>query len=265
MGKAAYLALKDLDIRLEELEDRGYTLFPEYLDRTTTAEVRAHIDRLAGPVASMAQDTARHGLRHPIPGAIMPRLASHATTLELAAILIRSRDLRMREQVFIRTDPSPPPYQPLQWHIDAAFCRREFAATPRQVYYQMLHCCSTVSTGGAAFMIVPGSHKLSLETGDAVDGGQPIQQHTRAINGVQDGDGIEILADDGDLIVFNPVCYHAASPNRTEQPRYVYFTSFYHPSAARLVELVRRTEYRDNFPASLRQGLAPELQVLLEY
>jgi ectoine hydroxylase-related dioxygenase (phytanoyl-CoA dioxygenase family) len=82
---------------------------------------------------------------------------------------------------------------------------------------------------------------------------------------VQDGDGIEILADDGDLIVFNPLSYHAASPNRTEQPRYVYFTSFYHPSAARLVELVRRTEYRDNFPDSLRQGLAPELQTLLEY
>ena len=46
---------------------------------------------------------------------------------------------------------------------------------------------------------------------------------------------------------------------------YVFFTSFYHPSASRLVELVRRTGYRDHFPDSLRTALAPELQALLEY
>ncbi len=266
MGKCSYLELTDLETRLEELEAQGYTVLPKYLDRDTTSEVRKHIDSLAGPIASTDQDVVRHDLRHPIPGEIMPRLASNPATLELAALLIGSRDLRMREQVLIRTDPSPPPYQPLRWHIDAAFCRREFETTPRQVYYQMLHCCSTVSTGGAAFMIVPGSHRLSLEASDDAEregGRHSIQQHTAAITGARD-DGIEICASDGDLIVFNPLCYHAASSNQTEQPRYVYFTSFYHPSATRLVELLHRTEYRDNFPDSLRQGLAPELQTLLK-
>ncbi len=269
MGKDAHPELTDLEIRLAELEGQGYTVFPGYLDRATTAAIRAHIDHLAGPVTSADQDSAaRHDLRHPIPGELMPRLASHPTTLELAAILIGSRDLRLREQVFIRTDPSPPPYQPLRWHIDAAFCRAEFEATPRQVYYQMLHCCSTVSSGGAAFMIVPGSHRLSLEASDEAEregGRNPIQHQTAAVTGLQKNDGIEVCANDGDLIVFNPLCYHAASPNRTEQPRYVFFTSFYHPSAARLVELVRRTRYRDDFSDSLRQGLAPELQALLKY
>ncbi len=260
--------LTPLDTRLEELESQGYTVFPEYLDRATTAEIRAHTNSLAGPTVSTDQVAARHGLRHPIPGEIMPRLASNPTTLKLAAILIGSRDLRLREQVLVRTDPSPPPYQPLTWHIDAAFCREEFETTPRQVYYQMLHCCSTVSPGGAAFIIVPGSHRLSLKASDDAEAEgkrKPIQRQTAPITGVNDEDGIEICANDGDLIVFNPLCYHAASPNRTEQPRYVYFTSFYHPSAARLVELVHRTRYRDNFPDSLRQGLAPELRALLEY
>ena len=115
-------------------------------------------------------------------------------------------------------------------------------------------------------MIVPGSHRLSLEASDDAEGEdsrQSIQQHTAAVTGAND-DGVEICVSDGDLIVFNPLCYHAASPNQTEQPRYVYFTSFYHPSATRLVELLRRTQYRDNFPDSLRQGLAPELQALLK-
>jgi hypothetical protein len=267
MRNETHPALADLDTRLEELEEQGFTLFPEYLDRTTTAAIRAHVDDLAGPVESAADSrAARRDLRHPIPGDLMPRLASNPTTLELAATLIGSRQLRMREQVLIRSDPSPPPYEALRWHIDAAFCRAEFETTPRQVYYQMLHCCSTVSPGGAAFMIVPGSHHRSLKASDTAEkehGRQPIEGQTAGVSEAVD-EGIEICANDGDLVVFNPLCYHSGSPNRTQEPRYVLFTSFYHPSAARLVELVRRTGYRDHFPDSLRQGLAPELQALLE-
>ena len=267
MKNDAYPELTDLNIRLQELESQGYTVFPEYLDRDTTAAIRAHIDSLVGPIVSADHRAARRDLRHPIPGEIMARLVNNPATLELAATLIGSRELRMREQVFIRSDPSPPPYQAPQWHIDAAFCRAEFEAKPRQVYYQMLHCCSTVSAGGAAFMIVPGSHKLSLAAIDKVErteGRGPIQNHTALVPDANDDDGIEICANDGDLIVFNPLCYHASSPNRTSRPRYVYFTSFYHPSAARLIELVRRTKYRDDFPDSLRQALPPELQSLLD-
>ena len=264
MENDAYPELTDLKTRLQELESQGYTVFPGYLDHATTAAVRAHIDSLVGPV-STDLNAARHVLRHPIRGAIMSRLANNPATLELAATLIGSRELRMREQVFVRSDPSPPPYQAPQWHIDAAFCREEFEVRPRQVYYQMLHYCSAVSAGGAAFMIVPGSHWFSLEASEKAEREerrQPIHSHTALVPGAND-DGIEICANDGDLIVFNPLCYHASSPNRTDRPRYVYFTSFYHPSAARLVDLVRRTKYRDNFPDSLRQGLPPELQSLL--
>ena len=267
MKNDAYPELTDLKIRLQELESQGYTVFPDYLDHDTTAAIRAHIDSLVGPIVSADHTAARHALRHPISGAIMSRLVNNPATLELAATLIKSHDLRLREQVFIRSDPSPPPYQAPQWHIDAAFCRAEFEARPRQVYYQMLHCCSAVSAGGAAFMIVPGSHRLSLEASDNAErerGRQPIQNHTALVPEANDDDGIEVCANDGDLIVFNPLCYHASSPNQTDRPRYVYFTSFYHPSAARLVELVRRTKYRDNFPDSLRQGLPPELQSLLD-
>lgn len=274
MENNAYPELADLNIRLQELESQGYTVFPEYLDRATTAAIRAHIDSLVGPIVPADHTTARRSLRHPIPGAIMARLVNNPATLELAATLIGSHDLRLREQVLIRSDPSPPPYQAPQWHIDAAFCREEFEARPRQVYYQMLHCCSTVSAGGAAFMIVPNSHKLSLAASDKkerAEGRGPIQNHTApaSAHGAGSGteahdDGIEICANDGDLIVFNPLCYHASSANRTDRPRYVYFTSFYHPSAARLIELVCRTKYRDNFPDSLRQGLPSELQSLLD-
>ena len=258
MENNAYPELTDLNIRLQELESQGYTVFPEYLDRDTTAAIRAHIDSLVGPIVSGDRTAARRDLRHPIPGAIMARLVNNPATLELAATLIGSRDLRLREQVFIRSDPSPPPYQAPQWHIDAAFCRAEFEVRPRQVYYQMLHCCSTVSAGGAAFMIVPGSHKLSLAASDKAEraeGRGPIQNHTASVPEANDADGIEICANDGDLIIFNPLCYHSSSPNRTDQPRYVYFTSFYHPSAAP----PNRTSAPNQVPRQLSRLIAPRI------
>ena len=72
MENDAYLELTDLSTRLQELERQGYTVFPEHLDRATTAAIRAHVDSLVGPIVSGDHNTARHSLRHPIPGEIMP-------------------------------------------------------------------------------------------------------------------------------------------------------------------------------------------------
>ena len=257
-------SLAHLDIRLAEIEDQGYTIFPGWLDCGFTAQLRTHVDAVAGPVGQTG--TPRNDLRHPIPGEIMGRLAANPATIELGRLLLGGDpELRMREQVLIRSDPEPPPYAPeLRYHIDAAFCRAEFEAVPKQVYYQMLHYLSTVQPGGAGVHIVPGSHRWSFETLFDDDPGRdtaPLDSNTSAA-GHRD-DGIEICAGEGDLILFNPLCFHSASQNRTDRPRYVYFTSFYDTSAARLIEFVRRTGYRDQFPDSLRQALPPGLRPLL--
>jgi len=70
MSKSTHPALANLDTRLEELENQGYTIFPAYLDRATTAAMRAHIDHLAGPITAPSKAADRHGLRHPIAGEI---------------------------------------------------------------------------------------------------------------------------------------------------------------------------------------------------
>jgi hypothetical protein len=56
----------------------------------------------------------------------------------------------------------------------------------------------------------------------------------------------------------------SASWNGREELRYVYFTSFYDPSAAWLVQFLRKTRYRDCFPDSLFAGLPADLHYLLE-
>lgn len=258
--------LGDLDRHLGEIDEQGFTIFRRWLSRDLTAAVRAFVDDHIGPVGSA--ETSRNDLRHPLPGDVFARLLiENPQTLELARCLLGGTpDLRMREQVIIRSDPEPAPWaSELGYHIDAGFNSAEFAARPRQVYYQMLHYCNTVQPGGAAVHIVPRSHTFSYEQVFGPDDGtqRPIESNTSGVGHREDG--IEICGDEGDLIVFNPLCFHAASPNRTEQARYAYFTSYYDVSATRLVEFVRRTGYRDGFPDSLRDGLPSEMRSLLEH
>ena len=61
----------------------------------------------------------------------------------------------------MRSDPRPPPHEPLGWHIDFAFLPEHYRARPRQVYFQMITSLNTVEPGRAPFMIVPGSYHLT--------------------------------------------------------------------------------------------------------
>lgn len=258
----------NLPTYLDELEEEGYTIIPNYMDPAMTAAIRDHLDAIIPMKLPGALQVVWgvNEIRHPIPGEIMPQLASNPRTLELAKILLRSDDLRLREQILTRTDPIPPPYSN-SFHIDAPFLLEEFEATPRQIYFQMVQYCSTVTPGGAPVMIIPRSHKLTY----AVNRGDRSEEDRKALSenpfeiaGVDPKDGIEICANDGDLLIFNAMCLHGSSRNRTQQKRYVYFTSFYDPSATWLVDFCRTKNYRDDFPDSLRDGLAPELRSMLD-
>ncbi|HZP84125.1 MAG TPA: phytanoyl-CoA dioxygenase family protein [Chthonomonadaceae bacterium] len=258
---------------LEQLDELGYMVVPGFLDRETTAAVREHIDRLAPPrqPADVPDVRRIHDLRHPISGEIMPRLASNPALLDLAQTILKIRrreDLRLLEQVLIRTDPKPPPYGPVGWHVDFAFFPDQYESTPRRTYYHMVHACSAVEPGGGAFMIVPGSHKqtyaatAALQTEEELDAFKPNVVERAGVNL---DEGIEVCANEGDLIVFNPMAVHSASGNARPQSRYVYFASFFDVSAQWLWNRLRAMKYRDNFPASLHDGLPPELRGLLEY
>ena len=168
-----------------------------------------------------------HEIRHPIPGEIMATLASHPRTLALARYLIRSPDLRMREQILSRTDPVPPPSdRPItasSFHIDAPFLREEFEATPRQVYWQSILYCSDVAPGQANIRLIPRSHHRTLAANrDPAEAAR--QRFTEAANinwpctespgieGISTGDAIEVSAKEGTLVLFNPMLLRERNP-----------------------------------------------------
>jgi len=263
----------NIDKLINHLDEYGYMVVPNFLDKATTAAIRAHIDNFAGPVAPLDKGDAQrlHIMRHPIAGELMPKLASRPELLDLAmkTLRIKSRaDLRLLEQVLIRTDPAPPPYGAGGWHVDMAFLPQHYDCTPRGTYFHMVHLCNDVKAGGGAFMIVPGSHKTTYAWTsklDKIDDAEAYRNKVIELAGVDPSKGVEVPGNDGDLLVFNPMCLHSASRNSTNQSRYVYFASFMDKSATYLREHLRKTKYRDNFPDSLRKGLPAELAGLLEY
>jgi len=259
------------DMNFEQLEHEGYTVVSNFLDRDTTSRLRNHIDTLLSPLGEPHDETRKRWhavLRHPIPGSIMADVLNNPALFELAKQCLQSSDLRLLEQVLIRSDPSPPPHRPHGWHVDWAFFPRQYRAVPKQTYFHMVHYLNTVPAQGSAFTIVPGSHHqtyAATSTMQTADDLQRLKKDPVATAGVDISKGIEICPNEGDLLIFNPMALHSGSGNATDQPRYVYFTSFFDPSAKDLWEELRRQGYRDGFPDSLRNNLPLDLSHLLEW
>ncbi len=259
-----------LNLDLDHLEQEGYTIVRGFLDLEMTRRGRAHIDSLLPPVNTPEEDRERWHfvLRHPIPGAIMADFLNNPNLFELATRCLQPNELRLLEQVLIRSDPRPPPHGPLGWHVDWAFFPRQYNAVPRQTYFHMSHCLNTVPPGGAAFMIVPGSHHLTYAATakmDTVEELNTLKRDPVGVAGIDTSKGIEVCPNEGDLLIFNPMALHSGSGNSTDGARYVCFTSFFDTSATELWEEFRRIKYRDGFPDSLRERLPADLLPLLEW
>ncbi len=257
--------------QLDQLERDGYAVFPNTLDESTTARLRAHIDSLLPPVAppEEAEVPRVHMLRHPIPGAIMAEALDNRRLLELAQQLLHARDMRLVEQVLIRTDAqqaAPGVTGPTGWHIDMTFLPEHYHARPRQTYFQMVHALSTIVPHGGATMVVPGSHHKTYQAARelGLDGLERLKADPIGVAGLDLNDAVEVLANEGDLVVFNPMCLHSASLNLSQQPRYVYFTSFMDKTAVRLQEHMINVNYQRAFSDSLRDNLRPALHPLLD-
>jgi ectoine hydroxylase-related dioxygenase (phytanoyl-CoA dioxygenase family) len=258
-----------MNAQFEQLENEGYTVFPNFLDQPTVQRIREHMDSLMPPIAPPEQAVpARvHLLRHPIPGAIMAEILARPELIELATELLKAKELRLLEQVLIRTDPqiTKPPVG--GWHVDMAFLPEHYQATPRQTYFHMVHCLNNVAPGGGAFTIVPGSHHKTFAAATRL-GSEEALQELRAnpieVAGVDISEAIEVNAKEGDLLVFNPMALHSASANHSTESRYVYFASFHDVSADYLIRELQRTNYSPAFPDSLRDNLPEELRFLLD-
>lgn len=253
---------------LEQLERDGYTVIPSFLDKTTTTKIRAHMDSLLPPPEPKEKEGVKrvNDIRHPIPGAIMAEILDNPRLLELARAELESDDLKLLEQVLVRTDPSTSTPGAHGWHIDMVFLPEHFHARPRQTYFHHVHILSDVPQGGGGTTIVPGSHHKTYAAAEklGLDNLQQLKADPFGVSGADVSQAVELQPSEGDLLIFNPMCLHSASSNNADSPRYVYFASFYDSSAEYLQQFLASTNYPRAFPDSLRENLPSELQPLLQ-
>lgn len=255
--------------QLQQLETEGYTIFPGFSDKATTSRIRQHMDSLLPPIAPPEAPTKSrvNTLRHPIPGAIMADILNNPHLLELASKTLYSSDLRLLEQVLIRTDPSQAKPGADGWHIDMAFLPEHYGARPRQTYFHMVHALNTVPPGGGATTIIPGSHHKTYAKArklGSVEALATLKKNPIEEAGLDLNEAIEVCPQEGDLLIFNPMCLHSASPNISDQSRYVYFASFLDGSAEYMQNFLKDTNYQRAFPNSMRDALPENLRNLLD-
>jgi hypothetical protein len=255
---------------LAEVEDLGYTVIPGFLDRGTTATLRAYVDSvLPAPVpADQPAAVRRHAIRHPMTNAGFMAGMISDELLELATALLDARDLRLLSQNFCRTDPMPGPPCPHGYHVDRVMFPRHRTARPRQTYYHFFQALSDVRSGGGAFMIIPGSHQATWATAERFDGRAmkdywQLGAEVRAAAGIDESTGIEVLVNDGDLVVFDPMCVHAPSANTRPEPRYILNQILYDASAADLTALWVDCGDRWPIPDEMRAALPERHRHLL--
>jgi ectoine hydroxylase-related dioxygenase (phytanoyl-CoA dioxygenase family) len=133
------------------------------------------------------------------------------------------------------------------WHIEGGWFRHH-VVSPEQALLN-LFCFSTVEPGGGGTLLVEGSHHMAAqvlweaepEGLDADDFDEPL---TAMLDGIDWPGVVELVAEEGDVLLAHPLLFHASNPNLGTRPRVMAQPAF------SMTEL-RRTEGADLFPVEV--------------
>jgi hypothetical protein len=276
----------DLRALVAEVEAVGFAVVRGALPLDLCARAATHVDAVLGDAKPLdPSGRGPTGRSHPIPGPIMGELLSVPAVLAVAAALGRAPldELRLTEQVLLRTHPVPPEMMhepgptPRGWHLDDIATPEMFNATPRQTYFQMFAALRDILPGAGGTMVVPCSHHRTMEaaaerrrSGSAAGGEVDLDSLLAEIQaaplkfGIDPSLGVEIPAQAGSLLIFDPGCLHSSSENRGEASRYVLVQSFYHATDATVIhDKYSRLRYLKAFHADTHAAVAPALRPLL--
>jgi Phytanoyl-CoA dioxygenase (PhyH) len=114
-----------------------------------------------------------------------------------------------------------PPYAD-SWHIEGGWFRHHLWS-PEQALLN-LFCFSTVDPGGGGTLLVEGSHHVAariLQTAEPE--GLEADDFDAPLTAILDREGwpgvVEVVAEEGDVVLAHPLMFHSANPNRGTRPR----------------------------------------------
>jgi ectoine hydroxylase-related dioxygenase (phytanoyl-CoA dioxygenase family) len=223
---------RSADEHRAEFDEQGYTVFPGVLtphdvedaipvfDDTINAETR--------PPIVTGDANNRNGRKQLSCAYCEPRLcsfAAHPAVLEAVAILANRPFRLVRSSIPCVTFKSPPGGERFEsgLHVD-------WPHTPAQPHDEtflngVLHF-STVQTGGGAFVVCPGSHRLVLKNlaDPEMNRRMCAQEFNDGFPGLEPPQ--EICARAGDLLIYHAFLVHDRTENLRDEPRKVLFMHF---------------------------------------
>jgi ectoine hydroxylase-related dioxygenase (phytanoyl-CoA dioxygenase family) len=114
-----------------------------------------------------------------------------------------------------------PPYGDA-WHIEGGWFRHH-VWSPEQALLN-LFCFSTVDPGGGGTLLAEGSHHLAARIlWDAEPEGLEADAFDQPLTAILDQQGwpgvVEVVAEEGDVVLAHPLVFHSANPNHGTRPR----------------------------------------------
>jgi Phytanoyl-CoA dioxygenase (PhyH) len=114
-----------------------------------------------------------------------------------------------------------PPYGD-DWHIEGGWFRH-YVHSPEQALVT-LFCFSTVDPGGGGTLLVEGSHHLAAGLiWDAEPNGLDADDLDGPLTAILDRQAwsgmVEVVAEEGDVVLAHPLLFHASNPNHGARPR----------------------------------------------
>jgi hypothetical protein len=288
------------------LEDRGFVVLKGLVSKAACARARALIDSTFGPkgesaaehihahggvishhvkARAPADDSAfwgscgpflqsnnfYHDMRHPIRSPVAAECIPPALVAAMEAVL-RSTDVKLSQQYWVRTDYSPPPYNDHPgMHLDHACLPWQREATPQQTNYLCQVALADIPPGGAATLVSPAAFRRAKATAAQLQREEPEwcatlrdEEFRTTLTGrcgeqPAHDELVEVVMEEGDVAIMDPMMMHTATPMRHPgQSRYVAYSTFFDASAAGPVLLPTRgaTEPSQKYPPDFVSGLA---------
>jgi hypothetical protein len=108
------------------------------------------------------------------------------------------------------------------WHIEGGWFHHRVYSGEQALLN--LFCFSTVEPGGGGTLLVEGSHHLAARIlWDAEPQGLEADDFDEPLNAILHQEGwpgvVEVVAEEGDVVLAHPLLFHSSSPNQGTRPR----------------------------------------------
>lgn len=248
-------------IRRVELEENGFCIVPDVLDRSAVKELITVTDRVVD------DQGAGHGTRQRTTGSMVPITSDplYADLITRPSAWAALAELGFDDATFsdgwVISKPGGGPR--LFWHYDWFTWEDEasYGATPLQVSLMYYLNDTTVENG--CLRVVPGSHRTHNPLHDLLS--RPRAELTRSEHDdwpefADRPDEVDVPVRAGDLLITDARLLHAGHANRTNERRRL-ITLWYQPSLATMPErmqaqmALKAQKPPDSWPAASREKL----------